>query len=434
MTVAIERDLPPLAAICDAYGLTDQADRDAVERAYNAFRNHHAQYVTSIARDMLRDLRRDVAARPETKVLFLGRDGYSLSVAIRTLDPEFFAAHCHDAVLSRAVAEAAVQDLEQNNGQSFPQLAGYRENTASVAAEDVAGSYQRLTRYLRGAGVNVGESNSRVILMDSCLKGTVQELLSATYPETEFEGRYMFYDGIASDPHPGTKKGYALHRDEGLGGGMFELPEDPELTFAYLGAIRTIENSLQGPLSSPKALDDNGPVQRRLIDEGDRTYGCNPILVDPPYLNAAVREASKVAGLRAVMDAAAAVRDGAPLDTAAVQRQFTQDVRAWLTHAPDQNPELKVLLDSFVHRDDHRMVRQVDKVLHKSGLSPEHQKQVWQSFDVAKTAQEKQAVLANVQAMAQQTQGPAAGGTAVSTEGSPVTRAERPQDKGFQVG
>jgi hypothetical protein len=117
-----------------------------------------------------------------------------------------------------------------------------------------------------------------------------------------------------------------------------------------------------------------------------------------------------------------------------VQRQFTQDVRAWLTHAPDQNPELKVLLDSFVHRDDHRMVRQVDKVLHKSGLSPEHQKQVWQSFDVAKTAQEKQAVLANVQAMAQQSRGPAAGGTAVSTEGSQVARAERPQDKGFQVG
>ncbi|MEV8376016.1 hypothetical protein AB0P21_24975 [Kribbella sp. NPDC056861] len=412
--MAIEQELPPLATICDAYGLKDKADRDAVERIYHAFRAHHARFVTSIARDMLRDLRQEVAANPHTRVVFLGRDGYSLAVAARTLDPEFFAAHCHDAVLSRAVAEAAVQDLEQNGGKSFPQISGYRENTASVSAEDVAGSYQQLTRYLRGAGVPVGTPNSRVVLMDSCLKGTVQELLSAAYPETSFEGRYMFYDGIASDPHPGTKRGYVLHRDDGVGGGMKELPRDPSLTFASLAAIRTIENSLQGPLSSPKALDESGPVQRRLTEEPDRTFGCNPVLVDPPYLNPVVREACKVAGLRAVMDAASDVRDGAVLDTAAVQQQFTNDVRAWLTHAPGQDPELKVLLDSFVHRDDHRMVREVDKMLHASTLSPEVHQQVWQSFDVAKSLPEKQAVLVSVQAMAQQSR-PAQPGTGVTT-------------------
>lgn len=435
MTVAIEQELPPLAAISDAYGLKDKADRDAVERIYNAFRAHHARFVTSIARDMLRDLRQEVAANPHTRVVFLGRDGYSLAVAARTLDPEFFSAHCHDAVLSRAVAEAAVQDLEQNGGKSFPDIAGYRENTASVSAEDVAGSYQQLTRYLRGAGVPVGTPGSRVVLMDSCLKGTVQELLSSAYPETKFEGRYMFYDGIASDPHPGTKRGYVLHRDDGIGGGMKELPRDPALTFASLAAIRTIENSLQGPLSSPKALDESGPVQRRLTEEQDRTFGCNPVLVDPPYLNPVVREACKVAGLRAVMDAAADVRDGAPLDTAAVQQQFTNDVRAWLTHAPNQDPELKVLLDSFVHRDDHRMVRQVDKMLHESSLTPEAHQQVWQSFEVAQTLHEKQAVLANVQVMTQQAK-PQTAVTDSSVAQQAAQQADRVRRPGqsFEVG
>ena len=433
--MAIEQELPPLAAISTAYGLTSKADRDAVERAYNAFRAHHAQFVTSIARDMLKDLRRDVARDPKTRIVFLGRDGYSLAVATRTLDPEFFAKHCHDAVLSRAVAESAVQDLERNGGQEFAQVAGYRENTASVSDADVAGSYQRLTRYLRESGVPVGVPGSNVTLVDSCLKGTVQELLAASYPQTTFTGRYMFYDGIASDPHPGSKFGYALHRDDGIGGGMSELPKDPALTFGSLQAIRTIENSLQGPLSSPKKLTDQGPEQRRLMDEPDRTWGCNPILIDPPYTNPAVREATKVAALRAVLDVAADVRDGAPLDTPAVQQQFTMQVRAWLTHDNAAlDPELKVMLDSFVHRDDHRMVRQLDGLLESSGQTPEISQQVWQSFDVAGTLQEKKAVVENVQAMTQ-AQTSAVRGSSVSAEdhGRGHQAAARP-DQGAQLG
>ena len=435
--MAIEQELPPLAAISTAYGLTSKADRDAVERAYNAFRAHHGPFVTSIARDMLKDLRQEVARNPQIRIVFLGRDGYSLAVAARTLDPEFFAAHCHDAVLSRAVAESAVQDLERNGGQEFPEVAGYRENTASVSDADVAGSYQRLTRYLRGSGVPVGVPGSSVTLVDSCLKGTVQELLAASYPETRFTGRYMFYDGIASDPHPGSKFGYVLHRDDGIGGGMKDLPKDPALTFGSLQAIRTIENSLQGPLSSPKKLTDQGPAQTRLMDEPDRTWGCNPILIDPPYTNPAVREATKVAGLRAVLDSAAAVRDGAPLDTAAVQQQFTLQVRAWLTHDNAAlDPELKVLMDSFVHRDDHRMVRQLDALLESSGQTPEVSQQVWQSFDVAETLQDKKAVVENVQAMTQASGGPRVSAQpSVSSDAAarPHQQATRP-DQGTQLG
>jgi hypothetical protein len=189
---------------------------------------------------------------------------------------------------------------------------------------------------------------------------------------------------------------------------------------------------LQGPLSSPKALSDDGPVQHRLVDEQDRTYGINPVLAEPAYLKPEVREACKVAALRSVQDAAADVRDGAPLDTTAVQREFTQDVRAWLTHAPDQKPELKTLLDNFVHRDDHRLVRQVDKALHESGLSSEQQTEVWQSFEVASTMQEKQSVLGMAQTMTQQAKGSGASRPSVATD--QAAKTERTEHKGFQVG
>jgi hypothetical protein len=424
----VEQELPPLAAICAAYGLESATDQAAVKRAYDAFRAHHAPCITSIAVEVLADLRRDVAADPNTRIVFLGRDGYSLAVATRTLDPEFFAAHCHDAVLSRAVVESAVQDLEKNAGKKFPQVQGYRENGGSVGSADVDGSYQRLTRYLRGSGVPVGIDGSRVTLVDSCLKGTVQELMAASYPQTQFTGRYMFYDGIASDPHPGSKKGYVLHRDDGIGGGLKDLPDDPALTFASLQAIRTIENALQGPLSSPSKMTEQGPEQRRLMDVPDQTWGCNPILIDEPYRNPAVREATKVAALRAVLDSAAEVRDGAPLDSEAVRQHFTGQVRAWLTHSPQLDPELKVVLDSFVHRDDHRMVRQLDGMLRESGQTPEMCQQVWQSFDVATTMQEKNGVVERVQSLGRQPR-PAASADGPDATAQPTRLAARPEVK-----
>lgn len=394
-----EQELPRLAGLYAAYGIDAPDKQAAVARAHDAFRRHHGRFVASIAVQMLPDLRRDVAANPGARIVFLGRDGYSLGIAVRTLDPEFFAKHCHDAVLSRIVVEAAVQDLEKNGGKKFPKIHGYREISKSVAPQDIDGAYQRLTRYLRGAGVPVGIEGSHVTLVDTGLKGTVQELMAASYPQTQFTGRMMFYKGMSSDPHPGTKKGYTLDLDRGDGGGFRELPDDPALTWASIPAIRTIENSLQGPLNSPKRITADGPVQSRLTDVPDRTWGCNPILIDEPYKDPAVREACKVVALRAVLDATTEVRDGPPIDPVAAQQAFTAQVRAWLTRAPEVDPELKVVMDSFVHRDDHKMVRQLDAMIEKSGLTPQAAQQVWESFEVASTMQDKKGVVERVHSL-----------------------------------
>jgi hypothetical protein len=403
---------PHLDALYAAYGLESASDRAAVQDAYDVFREHHAPFVTSIAAEMLDDLRADVAAGPDAHIVFLGRDGKSLSVATHALDQEFFEAHCHDTVLSRALVEAAVQDQERNGEQSYPQIAGFRGTGNTVAEADIDGAYQRLTRHLHTIGIPVGKEGTRITLVDSCLKGTVQELMAAVYPKTEFTGRLMFFDGIAGDPHPGSKQGYALHRDAGVGGGMTTLPDDPALTFGSLPAIRVIENALQGPLSSPRRMNDDGPEQTRLMDIPDRTWGCNPVLVAEPYRNPAVREAVKVAALLAVQDCALAVRDGMPLDTPRIRERFTEQTRAWLTRSDQVDPGLKTVLDSFVHRDDHRLVRQLDDEMQKSRFTPDVSRQLWVNFERASTQQDKMGLIERIQEARTKTRSPGgAGGT-----------------------
>ncbi|MCX5068215.1 hypothetical protein OOJ91_20450 [Micromonospora lupini] len=387
--MAATEEFTGLDAIYEAYGLESASDRSAVADAYAVFREHHGPYVTSIAAEMLDDLRASVDADPNTRVVFVGRDGFSLGVAVRAMDREFFDAHCHNVVLSRALAEAAVQDKEKNGGAEYPQLQPYREISKSIDDRDVDGAYQRLTRYLRGNGIPVGTEGSSVTFVDSCLKGTIQELCAAVYPKTEFTGRYMFYKGIEGDPHPGSKKGYALHIEGGIGGGLKALPDDPALTFASIPAIRVIENALQGPLSSPKRITDDAPDQTRLIDTPDRTWGCNPVLIAEPYRIPAVREASKVAGLLAVHDSAVDVGNGAPLDTAAVREQFTTQVRSWINRGDDVEPGLNRILDSFVHRDDHRLVRRLDDLMHEARLPEDTRTQFWTKFDEVTSMDDK---------------------------------------------
>jgi hypothetical protein len=182
----IEALYPQLAAVQDAYQLT-AGGRTAVAEAYAAFREFHGPLITSIAAQMLPDLRRDAAAGRH--VVFVGRDGHSFAAATRALDPHFFDARCHEVVLSRVVAEAALQDLEVHRGARFPEVEGFRGTRNRVGPQDVPGAFRRLTAYLRTAGIPVGRPGSAVTLVDSSFKGTVQELLTAAYPHTDFQGR-----------------------------------------------------------------------------------------------------------------------------------------------------------------------------------------------------------------------------------------------------
>lgn len=208
--------------------------------------------------------------------------GTDVASAVRALDPQFFRDHCKEVVLSRAVADAAIQDLEVNRGARFPQIDSFRRAKGRVAEADIHGSYRHLTNYLRGAGIPVGRPDRAVTLVDSSLKGTVQELLAAAYPQSGFIGRYAFYAASPDDPHPGNKHGYAVHlrpeqTHQGKGLAFDVLPRDPGLTFAQGDALSIIEDTLHGPLDTPVRLTGDGPSQGGQRDDPDTSPVSTPL-------------------------------------------------------------------------------------------------------------------------------------------------------------
>ncbi|MGC4941348.1 hypothetical protein [Kribbella sp. DT2] len=140
-----------------------------------------------------------------------------LTVAMRRLDPAFHRRHISDVVVSRALAENALQDLERQGGD-FPLVHAYRRVASRVDPADTVAGFRVLTEYLRSRGVPVGRPGSRVTVLDTSFKGTVQELLAAIHPETNFRGKYAFLAESPDDPHPGSKQGYEVHLRQGRRG------------------------------------------------------------------------------------------------------------------------------------------------------------------------------------------------------------------------
>ena len=372
-------------SVCLAYHLRG-ADVDAIAGAYDVISAGSAPLIVLNAARMLPDLKADAAAGH--RIVFPGPDGHALAAAVRGLDRVFFDGSCSEVVLSRALAEAALQDLETSAGERFPQLAGYRQARGKVAARHVPGSFRALTAYLHRSGVPVGIPGGAVTVVGNGVKGTIQELLAAMFPGTAFRGRYLVYLGSGDDPHPGSKQGYLIHRAGAGWAGMPlpGLPADPALTFACRDAARALEDTLNGPKTSPAAWSGRRPRQRPLQMMRDQAAGLNPALVDRGYTRGPVREAVKVAALLAVYDTAAAAaraRRGDPgwlrplADAAA---GFTADVRAWMGGGPVSDPRLRVLLDSFVRRTDQDVNRRLARAFRRGHVSDGEAAPVWRAL------------------------------------------------------
>ena len=352
---------------------------------------------------MLPDLRADADAGH--RIMFVGRDGHALAAAVRGLDREFFASACSEVVLSRALAEAAVQDLEVNAGQQFRQLAGFRQAAARIPARHVTGSFRALTAYLNRCDVPAGVPGAAVTVVDNGLKGTIQELLAALYPQTVFAGRYLIHLPSPGDPHPGTKHGYLVHRSGPgwTGLPLPALPADPALTFACRDGVKVLEDTLHGTLASPLAWSASGrPRQRpqRLIRR--QLAGLNPALVSSRYTRPEIREAVKAAALLAVYDTAAraararAARQPWDIELTAAARQFTADVRAWIAGRPAETVGLGELLDSFVRRRDQDINRRLARAARRAELSPEDETRLWQHLAGIRSPSRRQAAAARV--------------------------------------
>ncbi|MBN9739436.1 MULTISPECIES: hypothetical protein [unclassified Pseudonocardia] len=367
-------------------------------RAYEAFRAHHGRFVAAVSADMLPDLHRDVAER-DARIVFLGRDGHSYAAAVRGLDPDFYERYCTEIVLSRAVVEAALADLEHNAGARFDAVESFRVRDR-VDPTAAAGAFQALSDYLDDAAIPT--TDGAITLVDNSFKGTIQELYSAAYPGVEVHGRYAIHAAHPDDPHPGTKTGYALHQPaRGRWGGypLAELPDEPELTLGAAEAVAAIEHTLHGPDTSPTELAEDGPVQQPQRFQTAALRGYNPALIEPAYREPRVREAVKVTALLAVHDTATQARPhwtGEQFHTTQHERHqavngFATHVRAWITQAPDRDAALTGVLDAFVRRSDRALLAEAYDQLAGAGLDPTEPSQHWTALATA-TPQDKQQI------------------------------------------
>jgi hypothetical protein len=352
---------------------------------------------------MLADLRDDVAARKVDRVVALGRDGHHLALAMGQLDGQFFRRHGSNLVLSRLLVENALQDLERHQGLTFPQLRAFRGAASRVNPTDTVGGLRVLTDYLHDEGVPVGRPGSRVALVDTSFKGSVQELLAAVYPETEFVGRYAFHGESPYDPHPGSKKGYEVHLSatEAQGRALEVLPADESKTFGHRIALHSIEKLLNGPMSSPERIGVRGPEQVGQRHDPESLNGLSRGRLSPRLRDPRVREGVKVVNLRAVADLArdvAVLRAGGGdyrswLDDWA--GRYRTEIRAWIgDRSPD--PRLAELLDSFVYRADNRQVEALQKTLDRAQVPDRDREAIWAAYERCGNDGDKQVFVENV--------------------------------------
>ncbi|MFE3954959.1 ADP-ribosyltransferase [Nocardia sp. NPDC059091] len=377
-------------SLCKWLEITDPAQRQALTDIYQASHDHIAPFIVKVADDMLTSLKAQVAENPNLKVVFVGRDGHSLATAMTHLDPQFVHDHGHEVTLSRAVVETAVQDLENNSGHRFPEIDEFRGAASKVRPESIEDAYHRLTEYFRDLGIPVGEPGSEIALVDTSYKGTVQELLSAVYPETRFEGHYMFFAESPADAHPGTKQGYALDLDAGRsnkGLPVRELPADPSLTFSHQDALGSIEEIMHGPLDSPRGIGPDGlPEQQLQRHDTDPLEGLNPDTIHERFTDPLVREAAKRIALVPVAQIAHRIAEmrAAGLDPRPVLQaghdNYVEQIRSWIGNDGRVDPDLHDVLDSFVRRGDKAQVRQLADLIEQAGLHPDEAAQLWRDY------------------------------------------------------
>jgi hypothetical protein len=382
-------------AVCTRHGVDSPEGRAAVEQAYDVVRDWHAPFVVRHTLDVIADCKADIAANPGTVVVFLGRDGHAPALAAYHLDREFFDEHCTEVTVSRRLADTTVQDLERNAGKTFPQLEGFRTARDEVDPADIPGAKAQMTRYLESRGVPVGTPGARIILVDSSFKGTVQELLSATYPHAEFRGRYLMYAESADDPHPGSKTGYALHHPADA----TRDPDDLAQFFLEKDAVLAVEQILRGPWSKAVRFGpDDVPIQTLETPAIDQI---NPLDIAPEYLEENVRLAVMDINQHAVADYAESIaavrRDGGDWRGELIDKSeaFMREVRSWVTGDRDTDPAFAQLLGSFVRREDKHIVAELNTALKQRGLDTADTA-IWQDYRQLGSIDEKQAYLERI--------------------------------------
>jgi hypothetical protein len=400
---------------CLSRGISDPESWAAVARSYEVTYRYFAPFVAWITDRILTDLHAEVARDPPTKVAFIGRDGHSLATAAQQLDLHFYRDHCSEVVLSRLLVETALQDLEQHAGRTFPRLAGFRDVSEEVDPAHMRWAERSLTGYLWTSKLPVYRPGSRVIVVDTGFRGSIQEMLAALYPEVGFEGRYACFGESSLDPHPGSKRGYWLHAaadplhppgQPSLAAGQ-DRATDLDRAFARDELLAAIEDLLSGPLTSPRRFAAGRPVQYPLRLEPDPLDGLNPERVAVPFRGPAVREATKEVNLVAVEDytkwvGIAAAEGAAVRDLLRVNGELLPAALRAIRARPADHPELAEVVDSFVRRPDKWAVRRMDAAMRGSALPAAWVRAIWRHFDRLESLSERTGYAAEIERMAPQ--------------------------------
>lgn len=183
----------------------------ALAATYDLTKQYLAPFMVKTVVDMPPDLVSAVARNPQVRIVFVGRDAFSLGHVAQALAPRFYAANCRAMYLSRSIVDAALRELEETEARSFASIEHFRKRPSVATSPGPA--WRAPTQYFADNDINLDRDDSEVHLIDTGYKGSVQEMLSAAYPRTRFQGHYVFFGASPHDPHPGSKKGYALHLD-----------------------------------------------------------------------------------------------------------------------------------------------------------------------------------------------------------------------------
>ncbi|QMU69976.1 hypothetical protein [Streptacidiphilus sp. P02-A3a] len=404
-----------------AFGIETRSAAESLLATYRCAKHYLAPLMVKAAVDMLPSLRAAVEADERTRIIFAGRDSFSLGNVISVIDPEFFGGHCHNLYLTRALVDAAVAGMEES-GTDVRHIGPYRKRAPGPARH---AAWDELRRYLTLSGIDLDSSRGKVLVVDTGYKGSIQEMLAVLYPHVVFQGHYVFHAGSDSDPHPGSKRGYVLDVPAGPGttgtAVRGALPERHELTFTHHEAIVAVEELLQGSHLSPSRLEPTGrPRTVRARWDDDAHEGLNPFLIRGDYCDPVRREAVLAFNVIAVTHVAKeiAVRID-PQDPAwygqAVRQEWYRELetgllrlraqlRAWISRTPDAESDevLTGMLDSFVHRADRRVVNRLGAALSGTRATAAQLQWAWQIYDRHRTQEAREKFVDNITAGADQ--------------------------------
>jgi hypothetical protein len=166
-------------------------------------------------------------------------------------------------------------------------------------------------------------------------------------------------------------------------------------------AVISIEELLDGPMTSPVRIGADGPEQTGQRHHPNLLDGLSRGPVSPRLQQLQVREGVKVMNLLAVADLAqdvAELRDAGGdyrpwLDDGA--RSYRAQIRGWITGGPT-DPRLAEFLDSFVHRADKQHAELLQKTLDRAEVPEQDRTAVWATYDGCKSDGDRQVFVENV--------------------------------------